>query len=211
MQINLEFLIALYAVLLFSLCVHEFAHAWAADMCGDDTARLMGRMSLNPIVHIDPVGTIIFPLLAMITSAPVFGWAKPVPVNPARFRNHRRDDIFVSLAGIISNLLVALLAATALRTIYAVGGFPFAGPVVFILRYLMHINVILAVFNLIPIPPLDGSHVLYHYLPAKTAWKFQMLQQYGFILLILLLSTGVLGVLIAPPLQLFRMIAGPLG
>ncbi len=211
MRMDIESLIVLYVVLLFSVCLHEFAHAWAANRCGDDTAKLMGRMTLNPIAHIDPIGTIIFPLLAMMTGAPLFGWAKPVPVNSARFGNYRRDDIFVSLAGVASNLLLALIAAFMLRAIYISGGFPYAQPVIFMLRYLMYINVILGVFNLVPIPPLDGSHVLYHYLPMKTAWKFQKLQQYGFILLILLLMTGVLGILIRPPLALFSIIAGPLG
>ena len=211
MRMDIESLIVLYVVLLFSVCLHEFAHAWAANRCGDDTAKLMGRMTLNPIAHIDPIGTIIFPLLAMMTGAPLFGWAKPVPVNSARFGNYKRDDIFVSLAGVASNLLLALTAAFMLRAIYISGGFPYAQPVIFMLRYLMYINVILGVFNLVPIPPLDGSHVLYHYLPMEAAQKFQMLRQYGFILLILLLMTGVLGVLIAPPLAVFRIIAGPLG
>lgn len=203
----------LYAVLLFSLCVHEFAHAWAANMCGDDTARLMGRMTLNPLVHIDPVGTVIFPLLALVMAMKtgtlfLFGWAKPVPVNPGRFGNYKRDDILVSLAGIICNLLLALFAATTLRTIYAIGPFPFRNQAAFILLYLMQINVILGVFNLIPVPPLDGSHVLYHFLPPETARKFHQLQQYGFVILILLLMSGVLWRVIDPFLRLFRMIAG---
>lgn len=210
-------LVVLYAVLVFSCCVHEFAHAWAAYACGDDTAKLAGRMTLNPVVHIDPIGTIAFPLLAIVIgmfsqgAMFLFGWAKPVPVNPRRFQNYRRDDIIVSLSGIASNLLLALFAASLLRSIYVFGGFAFAGPIVFILRYLMMINVVLAVFNLIPIPPLDGSHVLYHYLPMQAAWQFRKLEQFGFVILIIFLSTGIFHTIISIPMQIFMRLAGPLG
>jgi len=183
-----------------------------AYRCGDDTAMLSGRMTLNPIPHIDPIGTIAFPLLALLMGTPfLLGWAKPVPVNPRRFNNYRRDDILVSVSGIASNLVLALLAATLLRTIYVFGGFPFIRPIVFILQYLMYLNVVLAVFNLIPIPPLDGSHVLYHYLPMQTAWQFRRLEQFGFIILILFLMTGVFRHIVAVPMQIFNYIAGPLG
>jgi len=201
-------------VLLFSCCVHEFAHAWSANKCGDDTARLLGRMTLNPVVHIDPIGTILFPLMAIVIGMFshggffLFGWAKPVPVNPGRFHNYRRDDIIVSLSGIASNLLIALIAASAIRSIYGIGGFPFAAPIVFILQYLMYINVILAVFNMVPIPPLDGSRVLYHYLPPEVAQRFQRLEQYGFVILIFFLYTGVFQRIISIPLQIFSQIAG---
>ena len=205
-------MIALFIVLLFSLCVHECAHAWAADRCGDETAKLLGRMTLNPIAHIDPLGTIIMPLILMVTGAPfLFGWAKPVPVDSSRFRNYRRDDIFVSLAGIGSNMILALTAALALRVIFIIGAFSPASPLVFALRYLMFINVVLGVFNLVPIPPLDGSHVLFHYLPMEAANKFRSLQQYGYILLIIFMMSGILEKLLLPPMILFQMIAGPLG
>lgn len=208
---QIEYLIVAYIILLFSLCVHEFAHAWAANMCGDDTARLLGRMSLNPVVHIDPVGTVIFPLLAMATGFPfIFGWAKPVPVNPRRFHNYRRDDILVSLAGITSNLLLALIAASTLRTVLIFGGFGVARQLVFILQYMMVINVVLAVFNLIPIPPLDGSHVLFHYLPPDAALQFRRLERYGFVVLmcIFLFVPGFFRTIVSVPLDIFEFIAG---
>lgn len=209
---SIENLIVLYVVLLFSCCVHEFAHAWTANMCGDNTARLSGRMTLNPVAHIDPIGTVVFPLLAIVSGMHfLLGWAKPVPINPSRFQNPRRDDILVSLAGITSNLLLALVAASMLRSIFVFGVTAFAAPVVLILRYLMLINVVLAVFNLIPIPPLDGSHVLFHYLPPNAAMQFRKLEQFGFIILILFLMTGAFGVIISVPLQIFSLIAGPLG
>lgn len=210
-------LIVVYVVLLFSCCVHELSHAWTAYMCGDDTAKLAGRMTLNPVVHIDPIGTIAFPLLAIVVGTLskgatfLFGWAKPVPVNPSRFHNYRRDDIIVSVSGIVSNLLLALLAASFLRSWYMLGGFHSWKPLVDIIRSFMYINVILGVFNLIPIPPLDGSRVLYHYLPMRTAWQFRKLEHFGFVILILFLSTGIFNVIISFPLQLFIRIAGPLG
>ena len=212
MPIEYVYLAIKFVVLLFSLSLHEFAHAWMANKCGDDTARHMGRMTVNPIAHIDPVGTLIIPLFMMMSGAHfLFGWAKPVPVNPRNFNNYRRDDILVSLAGIACNLTLALLAAMALRIVYAVGPSSIPIAVIDILRFLMFINVILGVFNLVPIPPLDGSHVLYHYLPPEAASKFKMLEQYGFIILIVFLMTGIFGTIITPPLLIFRFIAGPLG
>ena len=178
----------IFAVLLFSLTVHEMAHAVTADWLGDPTARRLGRISLNPAVHIDPVGTIMLPLLGLVAGGFVFGWAKPVPVDPRKFRNYRSGDIKVSLAGIVSNLILAILftvVALVLVKMQAAtgGGGPVLGFLIRTARFGIFINLILAVFNLIPIPPLDGSHVMYHLLPRQWGAKYRQVGRYGMLVL----------------------------
>lgn len=158
-----HFLLALY----LSITVHEAAHAWMANRCGDDTARLMGRMTLNPIPHIDPFGTIFMPIMQVLfVGAPLIGWAKPVPVNPVRFRNMRRGEILVSLAGPVSNFILAAIAIVACWLILAAArgagpsGVRVANAFLAFMSRLLMLNLVLGIFNLIPIPPLDGSHVL---------------------------------------------------
>jgi Zn-dependent protease len=177
-------------VLLLAVVVHEFAHGYAALRQGDDTAYMLGRVSMNPIRHIDPLGSIIVPLLLWISKAGfLLGWARPVPVNPRNYRNYRRGDIIVSLAGIAANLALALVFAIAvLVSTYLGRGFPALMPTVELavtmFRYGILINLVLAFFNLLPIPPLDGSHVVYHLLPPRLGARYREIGRYGILILI---------------------------
>jgi Zn-dependent protease len=195
-----------FIVLLFSLTVHEMAHAWTADRLGDPTARLLGRVSLNPIVHADPIGTVLFPLLALVSGAPLIGWAKPVPVSSGRLRNPRRDFILVAAAGPASNLLMAFAAAGVLSVLpispQTLGEANISVPVATILSQGMRLNVLLAVFNMIPIPPLDGGNVLAGLLPYQLAASFNRLRPYGFLLLYALIFSGGFNYLVIPPYRL---------
>tara|TARA_B100001765_G_scaffold213565_1_gene179657 strand:- start:210 stop:866 length:657 start_codon:yes stop_codon:yes gene_type:complete len=183
-----------FLVLLFSLTVHESAHAWTADQLGDPTSRILGRISLNPLVHIDLVGTVVLPLVAILTGAPIIGWAKPVPVNTDRLRRGRRDFVLVAGAGPASNILMAVLASLALTVI---GG---ANSVFYLVALqAVQLNLLLAVFNMVPVPPLDGGNVLGGLLPSALAESFdRLLRPYGFLILYALLLTGTLWDLIGP-------------
>ena len=190
-------------VLLFSLTVHELAHAWTADRLGDPTARALGRVSLNPIVHADPIGTIVFPLIAMVSGAPLIGWAKPVPVSVRNFHSPRRDFVMVAAAGPASNLVMALAAASLLRVLtvtpVTLGEPNVSAPIASLLVQLRQLNVLLAVFNMIPIPPLDGGNVIGGLLPRRLAYGFDAVRPYGFMLLYALMLTGRLESLLVPP------------
>jgi Zn-dependent protease len=194
-------------IILVSLTIHEAAHAWTADRLGDPTARLLGRVSLNPVVHIDPIGTILLPILAAMSNFPIIGWAKPVPVNVSRLRHHRRDFMIVAAAGPLSNLAQALVATVALRAILGgalgsadAGAVSLAGEV---LIRAVQINLLLAFFNLLPIPPLDGGNVLAGLLPERGAALLDAVRPFGFILLYALMLSGVLAQLIVPPTRFF--------
>lgn len=203
---DLDFVVLL-PVLFFSIVVHEVAHAWQARREGDDTAEKLGRITLNPLPHIDPWGSVLLPLLLYFGNAPfMFGWAKPVPVNPNNYRTYPWGDIRVSLAGIVSNLGLAVLFTLVASIVEAIGPLPgglparAAGVVSQAAFYGVFINLILAFFNLIPIPPLDGSHVMYYLLPRRLAEAYRRVARFGIIIVFMLvfLLPGVFRVLLAP-------------
>ena len=203
LDINVAQIFISFIVLLFSLTVHEMAHAWTADRLGDPTARLLGRVSLNPLVHADPIGTVLFPLIAMTTGAPLIGWAKPVPVNVRQLRHHRRDYVLVAAAGPASNLVMAVTAGCLLAVLpispQTLDEANVSAPLATFLSQAMRLNVLLAVFNMIPIPPLDGGNVLAGLLPYQLAGVFNQIRPYGFILLYALILTGGFDMLVVPP------------
>lgn len=200
-------------VLLFALSIHESAHAWTADYLGDYTARHLGRVSLNPIVHIDPVGTILFPLLGALTGLALFGWAKPVPVNTLHLKNPKRDHLLIAGAGPASNLVAAAGFLIGLKLL--VSFFPSEimshhgaiYPLFLLCRVGLFVNVVLAVFNLLPIPPLDGSWVLSGLLPDWFSHAMDQIRPYSFLLLIMLLYSGALGMMLRPVLTLVHQLA----
>ena len=204
-DINFAQIFIAMIVLLFSLTVHEMAHAWTADRFGDPTARLLGRVSLNPVVHADPIGTILFPLISMVSGAPLLGWAKPVPVNLRYLRRPRRDYMLVAAAGPASNLMLALASATILAVMpvspHTIGEPTVTVPLAAILSQAMRLNVLLAVFNMVPIPPLDGGNVLAGLLPRSAAAVFNQIRPYGFVLLYALILSNGFRLIVVPPYE----------
>lgn len=195
----LDVLIPLLVILILSLSFHEAAHAWTADRLGDPTARYQGRLTLNPLAHIDWIGTVLFPLIALTTQAPLIGWAKPVPVDMRNLRAPRRDFAIVAAAGPISNLVLATGVGVIFFLMYPGGATPFTiGPAGDVLRQAIVMNVLLAVFNLIPVPPLDGGNVAIGLLPAPIARLLIQLRPWGFLLIYVLLLTGVISAIVRP-------------
>jgi Zn-dependent protease len=188
-------------ILFFSVILHEVAHGKAAEWCGDGTARERGRLTFNPVPHIDPMGTVLLPLMLAVTHSPVmFGWAKPVPINPMRFRNPKRDIAIVGAAGPLSNLGLAVLSATVFKLLLPSWGA--THPITHFLLYAAVINVVLLVFNLIPLPPLDGSRIVMGLLPRHLAVKYAQMERYGFVLIFLLLFLGLSRWVISPVVNL---------
>jgi Zn-dependent protease len=203
---------------LFAISVHESAHAWTANRCGDPTARMLGRVTLNPIKHIDPIGTIVLPVICYLTHFPMIGWAKPTPVDPRNFKNHVLDDILTSMAGPLSNFIVATIATILLAAIAiispsgrmivqgALQGYAFGNsvlvPASLLLFAFLQINVLLAVFNLIPVPPLDGSHVLRHFLSEEVRRVYDAVGVFGLMALVFF-GGNFLMALIRPVLFLY--------
>lgn len=214
---NIVSIIIKVFVLLFAITVHEASHGWAAHKMGDPTAYDLGRVSLNPLAHIDPIGTVFLPLILLLLNAPLFGWAKPVPVNPINLRNPRRDNLWISAAGPASNLAVAAIALVGIvilkimkpelksflgsfllgHDILLRGFHPLQG-LTLLLFFAVLINAYLAVFNLIPIHPLDGSGVLMGLLSDESAQKYERIRPFGFIIILALIYFGLLNIIIKP-------------
>lgn len=222
MNLDIDFgnLIIWFVVLLFSLSFHESAHALVSERFGDSTGRYQGRITLNPLPHIDPIGTVVFPILSFVSGFPLLGWAKPVETNPLMWRDKRRANISVSAAGPLSNFILALSAFVVIKLLLAAGIFVYAGqnlmfslivpaagqaevlvPIAKLLNVMLVLNVALCVFNFLPVPPLDGSHVMESILPPQMAEAYAQVRPYGFLLLILFLYLGVFGAIFLPVMR----------
>lgn len=202
-------------VLLLAISAHEAAHAWMSNRFGDDTARLLGRITLNPVAHIDPIGTLLIPVVSFLLGAmggsaariPLIGWGKPTPVNPLRWRNKDLANVMVSAAGIMANLFIAICAFTIFKVLLMTGSFysipeSLQEPVGIFLEYLLTMNVSLAVFNLLPFPPLDGSKILETFLPNSMQPLLRLFERYGFVILMLLIYVGFFRAIITPIMNL---------
>jgi Zn-dependent protease len=201
MNFDLTTVLLALPVLLLSLTAHEWGHAWVALKQGDDTAYMLGRVTMNPAAHVDPVGTLLFPVIAIGTGFPLLGWAKPVPTNPRKYRDYVRGDVLVSIAGVVMNAILAVAFAIILWIVAAATTSMVEIPQplrIFAVMCMIGVqaNIGLIIFNLLPIPPLDGSHVMYHLLPAHLGAEYRRLYPYGFLILWALVLTGVLRFLV---------------
>ena len=203
-------LVIYMVVLLFAISAHEAAHAWMSYKFGDDTARLLGRITLNPVAHTDPIGTLLIPIVSFVVGnmgglgrIPLIGWGKPTPVNPLRWRNKDLANVMVSAAGIMANLLIAICAFTIIKLVIMTRSYDsipdsLKEPVSLFLQYLLTMNVSLAVFNLLPFPPLDGSKILETFLPVSMQPVLRTLEQYGYLILMVLIYVGFFNAIISP-------------
>ncbi|HEV2863127.1 MAG TPA: site-2 protease family protein [Pyrinomonadaceae bacterium] len=222
MESNLVGQLIIYiVVLLLAISAHEAAHAWMSYKFGDDTAYLLGRVTLNPVAHTDPIGTLLIPIVNFIGAVgmgvfvPLIGWGKPTPVNPLRWRNKDLANVMVSLAGIMANLLLAVIGFAVLKICLHTGmiGLGFVGrfgsfedAAFMLLAQILTMNVSLAIFNLLPVPPLDGSKVLYTFLPASAQPTLEALEQFSFIILIGLMYFGVVRAIMSPVMRLIEFL-----
>lgn len=198
MELTIIQKIAIWAIpVLFAITLHEVAHGWVASKFGDQTARLAGRLTINPIKHIDLMGTVIIPLVMLVFGGFIFGWAKPVPVDARNMRNPRYNMVFVALAGPVSNLLMAILWAGVAKIGLNVNAW-LGVPLIYMGQAGMMINIVLGVLNCLPIPPLDGGRALANLLPGQWGWKLQRMESYGFLIVVILLLSGVLSYIIEP-------------
>ncbi len=206
-------LVIYMVVLLLAISAHEAGHAWMSYKYGDDTAYMLGRVTLNPVAHTDPIGTLLIPMLSFIfgaiggalASVPLMGWGIPTPVNPRKWTNYKTANVMVSIAGIGANLIIAIVSFVIFKSLLEFGVINAGNidsallkPILILFQYLVLLNISLAVFNLLPFPPLDGSKVLSTFLPESFQPVFQMLEQYGFLILLLLIYMGVIGLIMRP-------------
>jgi Zn-dependent protease len=217
-ELHLVQVIAVYALpVIFAITLHEAAHGYVARYFGDMTAYREGRVSLNPLRHIDPFGTVVLPLILLgltklLGGGIIFGWAKPVPVNFGNLRHPKRDMLWVAAAGPLSNFAMALLWALALKIGLSLEGSAFALPLALMGAAGVFFNIIIMVLNLVPLPPLDGGRILVSLLPHGLAWRVSRIEPYGFVILIVLLLTGVLGAMLWPAIgTLMALVAGAIG
>jgi len=228
MDLKIVLIVFEAVVLIFAFSMHEAAHAWMASRCGDQTARMLGRVTLNPLKHLDPIGSIVIPAIALLYHWPLIGWAKPTPVNGRNLRSYKRDDILVTLAGPCSNLLAATVAlllllvikhtsANGAESVFAAialglgqtdiptNALPQLFPLALLLYFVILINLSLFVFNLLPVPPLDGSHIVRHFLPYKLIQIYDRLGMFG-MLILLLVGGRVIGMFLFPALNAFNSV-----
>ncbi len=204
-------LIPYIVVLLLAISCHEAGHAWMSMKYGDDTAFMLGRVTINPVAHTDPIGTLLIPIVSFVltfttgTRVPLIGWGKPTPVNPRNWTKYKQANVMVSIAGIGANLILATIGFAIFKTLLETQVINAGNArdgiikvVVIFLNYLIFLNVSLAVFNLLPFPPLDGSKVLQTFLPTSFQPVFDLLEQYGFLILMLLVYMGVIGIVMHP-------------
>ena len=216
----LSHLVIYIVVLLLAISAHEAGHAWMSHKFGDDTAKDLGRVTLNPVAHTDPIGTLLIPILGFIFGAvggalgniPLIGWDKPTPVNPRNWTNYKLANVMVSIAGVLANISIAIISLLVLKGLAMAGVFDnasfnesFGKPILILFKYLIYLNISLFIFNLLPFPPLDGSKILSTFLPPSFQPLFEMLEQYGFMILILLMYFGIIRLITSP---IFYLIDG---